>query len=38
MVFGKKEECAFFPGLKDRFIDWRSPIVEIDADGASKDM
>jgi len=36
MLFGKKTECAFFPGLKDRFIDWRSPIVEIE-DG-SKDM
>jgi len=36
MVFGKKDECTFYPGLKDRFIDWRSPIVEIE--DASKDM
>eukprot|EP01111_Echinosteliopsis_oligospora_P008357 TRINITY_DN2394_c0_g1_i1.p1 TRINITY_DN2394_c0_g1~~TRINITY_DN2394_c0_g1_i1.p1 ORF type:complete len:178 (+),score=44.69 TRINITY_DN2394_c0_g1_i1:89-622(+) len=27
-VFGKKDECPFYPTLKDRFVDWKSPIVE----------
>jgi len=28
LMFGKKDSCSFRPGLKDRFIDWRSPIIE----------
>jgi len=27
-IFGKKDECNFLPGLRDQFIDWKSPIIE----------
>jgi len=35
VLFGKKDECGFYPGLKDQFIDWRSPIIELED---NKDM
>ncbi|EFA81837.1 putative alpha-N-acetylgalactosaminidase [Heterostelium album PN500] len=28
LVMGKKDTCMIHPGLKDRFVDWRSPILE----------
>jgi len=33
-IFGTKEECQFFPGLRERFIDWRSPIITDTLEGA----
>eukprot|EP01112_Ceratiomyxa_fruticulosa_P017287 TRINITY_DN535_c0_g1_i3.p1 TRINITY_DN535_c0_g1~~TRINITY_DN535_c0_g1_i3.p1 ORF type:complete len:178 (-),score=28.31 TRINITY_DN535_c0_g1_i3:362-895(-) len=28
LFFGKKDTCGYFPDLRDRFVDFRSPIIE----------
>ncbi|GAM21999.1 hypothetical protein SAMD00019534_051740, partial [Acytostelium subglobosum LB1] len=38
LVMGKKDTCMFSPGLRDRFIDWRSPIIEEEVVDDNKEM
>ncbi|GAM23915.1 hypothetical protein SAMD00019534_070900 [Acytostelium subglobosum LB1] len=38
LIMGKKDVCGFNPGLKDRFIDFRSPIIDDDTPDETKEM
>jgi predicted DCC family thiol-disulfide oxidoreductase YuxK len=36
--FGKKEQCHVLNGVKERFVEWNSPLIHDSDDGGMKNV